>query len=225
MRVMLTFRLLVVLLGSATVVWATDPRKLPRDEEESMPRTLKLEMPDPNTNPVLIAASKTTPVSPERLKQFLPDKLLSYSRKTIEAKLIPLGPAALSDVKATYVALNGKGFELDLIDPAGMPQTGPPFVEIPPIGSRETGAPGEEKLGIDIKGFAARVETSPTSAFLQVALGPRIRLTLSAAGLKGADLVAVVKQIDLPQIAQLASIAPPPLPTVPQPVDPPVTKD
>lgn len=180
----------------------------------------QLHLNDVGQSSVTLFAARTQPVSPDALKRMIPSKLDRFRREQIEAHLLPIGPASLSDVTATFAAGDGREVQLRLIDSAGFPQQGDPFIDIPAIGFYERGD-GYEKKGIEVRGFAAVLLNRVEHGQLQVRVSPRLRLIAHGGRVSGEALAELVRLIDLPQIAALAPVAPPPIPENARPPAPP----
>ncbi len=201
----------LVLLVAVTALYADDAKARKNTGEADQEIKPQLQFHDLSQSPSVLFASRTQPVAPEALKRMIPSKLDRFSRSQIEARLMPIGPAAMSDVTADFTSGDGRGVQFRLIDSAGFPQQGDPFLDIPAIGFSERGD-GYDKKGLEVRGFAAVLVNTGDRGVLQVRVSPRLRLIAVGDRVSGEGLAELARLIDLPQIAALAPVAAPPIP-------------
>lgn len=208
----------LMLLLAVSTLHAEEAKRRTNTGEEDQQIKPQLHFNDLSGAPAVKFAARTQPVSPEALKRMIPSKLDRFSRSQIEARLMPIGPASMSDVTADFASGDGRAFSLRLIDSAGFPQQGDPFMEIPAIGFSERGD-AYDKKGLEVRGFAAVLVNTGDRGVLQVRVSPRLRLIAMGDRVSGEALAELARQIDLPQIAALAPVA---APTIPETDRPPV---
>lgn len=201
----------LMLLAAVAALHADDAKSRRNTGEADQEIKPQLQLHDLSQSPSVLFASRTQPVPPEALKRMIPSKLDRFSRNQIEARLMPIGPASMSDVTADFTSGDGRGIQLRLIDSAGFPQQGDPFMEIPAIGFSERGD-GYDKKGLEVRGFAAVLVNTGDRGVLQVRISPRLRLIAAGDRVSGEGLAEMARLIDLPQIAALAPVAAPPIP-------------
>jgi hypothetical protein len=203
-----------LILSSAALGQAVHPpRPTPQEQEEQSIKP-QLRVSDAMNSPLTQHASLTRPVVPDRLREQLPDHLEKFKRTRLDARLIPVGPASMSEASAYYELEPNRGFEVRLLDSAGLPQVGDYHPQIPAPGQIER-ADGFERKGVEIKGFRSLVITSHGAGDVQIAAGPRIRIYLQGGGISGDALASLARGLDLAAIQQLAPQAPPAMPTKP----------
>lgn len=185
----------------------------PPDAGDADDEKLGFSMPDLSEDPKLMAAAELQPAQPEVVAQALPETLAGLERTALDARLHEAGPAALAEVRATYSRASAV-LRVYILDPAGLPQVGPQFLDLPEPGVIER-VGGRTRTGLEVAGFPAVHEVDAESASrwnrLQVKVGPRIRVTLLAKGLTPAQVEEAAQAIDLAALAGLASEEPPDL--------------
>lgn len=176
----------------------------------SPPPDMTLQSADLSQSPGFKAASKVAPVAPEKLQPLLTEKLDKWKRIAISGKVNFVGPAAYTEVSATYELRRGNNLDVQILDPAGLPQEGAPYETIPEPGWREE-SPGQIREGVAVQGFKGLVvqSTDGHGVQAQFAVGPRIRLLVQSATAKHGEVLAAIAAIDLQQMAALAPNAPP----------------
>lgn len=208
----------LVFLAALTALYADDAKARRNTGEADQEIKPQLQLHDVSQSPAVLFAARTQPVAPDALKRMVPSKLDRFSRSQIEARLMPIGSASMSDVTADFTSGDGRSFQLRLIDSAGFPQQGDPFMDIPAIGFSERGD-GYDKKGLEVRGFAAVLVNTGDRGVLQVRVSPRLRLIALGDRVSGEGLAELARLIDLPQIAALAPVAAPPIPESARPPD------
>ena len=154
---------------------------------------------------ILVRAAAVEPIDPERVKALVPDKLAGMTRTRLEGKLVRLGKAGMTKVWASYVDDAGRGVDVEITDPGGMPLSEPVFLPLIPAGTTRAGG-GAKLEGLLVDGHPSVLETPATSkpARLQVGVGARMRVTLKGHELDGSQLSAVASDLNLSGLASLA---------------------
>ncbi|GAB4373328.1 MAG: hypothetical protein Kow0062_10330 [Acidobacteriota bacterium] len=174
---------------------------------------LAIERPDISGNPVIRNAAQVQPVPPDAVIALLPDRLGDLPRASAAGRIRWLGPAGMTEVVAVYGS-DAAMTEVRILDTAGFPQHGLGILELVPVGERREQA-GRVREGVRVAGYPAVSErlVAGGGGRLQIAAGPRLRVTLQKARLADEhELERLAAAFDLAALAALAPAPPPPPP-------------
>ncbi len=188
----------------AAVALAVAERKPPSaskapDTEAQPPKQLERANRNLTRNPVIVAAAQVKPVAPEMLARKVPEKLGRFTRGKVATFVHQFGPAMYSEIRGPLTTADNRTAALSLLDCAGLPPA--------TIGRPALPKPGETiegRTGLDLGGYRAATEKTPTGARVDVEVSPRLRLRIEGEKFKVDELLAAARALDLAGIAALA---------------------